>query len=111
MQRVVFTALGFLFTETECERNLGAEKRSSVGRGRLHPTTRQDALKVIADGVPMAELQASSVEGAQAPDLWLRVLEKYTELFGTTTRCTRKKRKDAGSTREPRLVKTQRPGH
>ena len=45
MQRVVLTALGFLLTETECERNLGAEKRSSVGRARLHPTTRRDALK------------------------------------------------------------------
>ena len=85
MQRVVLTALGFLLTETECERNLGAEKRSSVGRARLHLTTRRDALKVIADGVPMEELQASSVEGAKAPDLWLRVLEKCAELIGTMT--------------------------
>ena len=68
MQRVVLTALGFLLPETECDRNLGAEKRSSVGRGRLHATTRRDALKVMSDGVPMEELQASSVAGAKAPD-------------------------------------------
>ena len=85
MQRVVLTALGFLRTETECERNLGADKRSSVLRARLDLTTRRDGLKVMADGVPMEELQASSVEGAKAPDFWNRVLEKCAELFGTTT--------------------------
>ena len=68
MQRVVLTALVFLFTVTECERNLGADKRSSLGRPRLNCTTQRDALKVIADGVPVEELQAPSVEGATAPD-------------------------------------------
>ena len=55
----------------------------------------------------MEELQAPSVEGAKAPDLWEWVLETYAELLGTKTRFARKKRKDAGSTREPRLVNTK----
>ena len=101
------TVLGFLLTETECERNLGADKRASVLRARLHHTTRRGALNVIADGVPMEELQASSVEGAKAPDFWERVLEKYAELLGTKTSLARKRRKDAGSAREPRLVNTK----
>ena len=107
MQRVVLTALGFLLTETECDRNLGADKRSSLGRGKLHLTTRRDNLKVMADGVPAEELQAPSVEGAEAPDFWFRVGEKYAELVGSKSVRTMKKRKDAGSTREPRLVNTK----
>ena len=89
MQRVVWTAFGFLLTETECERSLGADTRSSMRRTRLHPTTRRAALKVIADGVPMEELQAPSVEGAKAPYLWKRALEKYAELLGTKTNFAR----------------------
>ena len=54
-------ALGFLLTETECERSFAQERiQFSGGRGRLDPHTRESGLKVMIDGLHLEQLKSST---------------------------------------------------
>ena len=50
LRRIVRIAAGFLFSETECERNFAAGRRQFDHRPKLSESAREDGLKIMVDG-------------------------------------------------------------
>ena len=96
MKRLICMALGFLLTETECERNFAEERRAHEGRPRLLPKTRFHGLKVMLDGLPFERLQQG---GEPVGDFWRKCQDRYAEKFGVRRLGDRETRKDKGTTR------------
>ena len=96
LKKVVCMAIGFLITETECERNFAAERRAHDGRPRLTPDTRFYGLKVMLDGLSFERLQE---DGVPVGDFWRKCQDRYAQKFGTRRMGDRAQRKDAGATR------------
>ena len=96
MKSVICMVLGFLLTETECERNFAEERRAHSGRPRLQPETRFHGLKVMLDGLPFDRLQQA---GEPVGDFWRKCQDRYAEKFGTRRLGDRKERSDKGTAR------------
>ena len=96
MKLVICMVIGFLLTETECERNFAEERRAHAGRPRLQPGTRFHGLKVMLDGLPFDRLQQA---GELVGDFWRKCQDRYAEKFGTRRLGDRAVRKDKGTTR------------
>ena len=88
--------LGFLLTETECERNFAEERRAYEGRPRLQVETRFHGLKVMLDGLPFDRLQQT---GEPVGDFWRKCQDRYADKFGTRRLGDRATRKDKSTTR------------
>ena len=82
-------AAGFLFSETECERNFAVERRQFDHRPKLSESAREDGLKIMVDGLPIERVQRSN-------RFWLLVQERYAKLFGMRVLRDVKQRKDTG---------------
>ncbi len=93
LKRLLLMMLGFLLTETECERNFALEKRANEARPRSHVATRHQCLKIILDGLPCERIIVCNAE--VVGDFWRRVQNKYAELYGTRQLGDVKQRKDA----------------
>ena len=96
MKLVVCMVLGFLLTETECERNFAEERRAHSGRPRLQPEARFHGLKVMLDGLPFDRLQQ---DGVMVGDFFRKCQDRYAEKFGARRLGDRAVRKDKGMTR------------
>ena len=96
LKRVVCMILGFLLTETECERNFAEERRAYEGRPRLQVETRFHGLKVMLDGLPFDRLQQA---GEPVGDFWRKCQDRYADKFGTRRLGDRATRKDKSTTR------------
>ena len=80
LKRVICILLGFLLTETECERTFAEERTVHSGRPRMDPNTRFECLKVKTDGLPFHELHE---DGKPVNNLWRCCQDAYAERFGT----------------------------
>ena len=89
--------IGFLLTETECERNFARERNQHAGRPRLGMEGRRSGLKVMLDGLALDRLQC---DGFPVGRFWHRVQDKYAQLFGTRILHTFKRREDKGKRRQ-----------
>ena len=97
LKRVICIMLGFLLTETECERTFAEERVVHSGRPRMDPDTRFECLKVKTDGLPFCELQE---DGKPVNDFWRCCQDAYAKRFGKRRLCDVKRRSDYGTHRE-----------
>ncbi len=106
LRAVVRLLLGFLISETACERHFSAERRQYQQRPRMEDSTREDGLEIMLDGPPLAKLV---IQGQPVGNFWHRVQDKYAELFGTKVLTVVKRRRDAGTrVGEEKLRRRQR---
>ena len=91
LKEVVCLVLGFLLSETECERHFASEKRQFQNRPRLGSTTRFAGLKVMIDGLRFDELICND---QPVCCFWQRVQDQYAKMFGTKRLADVKVRKD-----------------
>ena len=82
-------AAGFLFSETECERNCAVERRQFDHRPKLSESAQEDGLNLMVDGLPIELVQRSN-------RFWRVVQERYAKLFGMRVLRDVKQRKDTG---------------
>ena len=97
-------ALGFLISESACERNFSLDELQCEGRRTsLAPSTRFSGLKIMVDGPPLSRLDAD------CPSFWRKVQDRYVQKHGSKVFSgPMKRRKDAGQSRAGK--KRQREG-
>ena len=80
LKRVICIMLGFLLTETECERTFVEERTVHSGRPSMDPNTRFECLKVKTDGLPFHELHE---DGKPVNNFWRCCQDAYAKRFST----------------------------
>jgi hypothetical protein len=82
LKRVVGTMLGFLVSETSCERNFALERRQYDKRPKLGVDSRANGIKAPENHDQMVDTEVSSLEGAKHMDTIIG--EQQVAKFGAT---------------------------
>lgn len=100
LRPLILMILGFLGSETACERSFAHERKQRDHRPKLNPETRRDGLKIIEDGLELKRLHEG---GTPTSDFFAKVQEHYASKFGSRVLRSLTMRCDSGIPRKRRL--------